>query len=138
MIGWFAPGAREPSLRRLISRQCECSRRSVHLLDEKYDFITDEEINVFLDSHRPSTSELYWTREINDCDDIARKFWCDSKLYFRQKGINAPIGFMTRTGTPLHKPHALNFYVRKHDKLVIFLDRYNRVPLLTRATLALM
>lgn len=137
MTGWFAR-RREPSLRRNISRQCHCSRRSVYLLDEKYGVINDEQMNVYLNTHRPSASELVWNREINDCDDLARKFWCKSKDYFAEKGVNAPIGFITRAGTSLLKPHAFNFYIRKSDKLLVFIDRYNRVPLLTHATLVFM
>lgn len=125
-------------MRRNISRQCHCSRRVVYLLDEKYGSISDEQMSVFLKYCRPPDSELVWNREINDCDDLARKFWCKSKDYFAEKRINAPIGFITRAGTPLRKPHAFNFYIRKSDNLLVFVDRFNRVPLLTRATFVLM
>jgi len=127
---------REPSLARTISRQCDCSRRSVHLLDEHYDHLSDEQMSVFLNSERPPN--FRWSQNINDCDDLAREFWCQSKVFFAAKGLNASIGLISRVGTSLLKPHALNFYIRSADMRLIFVDRYSRVPLLTRAIFTIM
>lgn len=127
---------REVSLRRTISRQCKCSRRAVFLLDEHYDNLTDEQMNMFLNSKR--VPNFRWKQDISDCDDLAREFWCESKNYFAAKGLNASIGFIARAGTLMLKPHAFNFYVRNPDTKLIFIDRNSRISLLTRAIFTLM
>ena len=127
---------REPSLRRLISRQCKCSRRLIHLLDLHYDHLSDQQMDTFLNFNKPQDFRL--SGDLNDCDDLARKFWCRSKVYFAAKGLNASIGFISRAGTSILKPHALNFFIRSSDLRLIFIDQYERVPLLTRAVFVLM
>ncbi len=127
---------REVSLRGHISRQCNCSRRSVYLLDEQYDFPTDTEIDEFIAHVRPT--QFNWKHEIHDCDDIAREFWCKSKVWFRAKGMNVASAFILRRDTALSKAHALNFFIRKSDHKLIFIDRLERVPLAGRAYLVIM
>ena len=127
---------REVPLRRIISRQCKCSRRLVYLLDEHYNHLTDVQMNMFLKSNKPPNFK--WSQDIHDCDDLAREFWCRSKVYFAAKGLNASIGFISRAGTSILKPHALNFFIRSSDLRLIFIDQYERVPLLTRAVFVLM
>jgi len=127
---------REVSLRKLISRQSNCSRRSVYLLDEHFDFPTDQEIDEFIAYARPS--EFHWAQEINDCDDIARKFWCKSKRWFQAKNLNVASAFILRRSTLTQKAHAFNFFVRKSDHRLIFIDRFERVPIAGRAYLVVM
>lgn len=137
MTGSHARRQREVSLRLLISRQCNCSRRSVYLLDEVFYYPSDEDIDAFIESVRPT--QFHWTNEIHDCDDIAREFWTKSKTWFKEtKSQNAAIGFLCRTGISTQKPHAFNFYVRKRDHTLIFVDRYERVPISGTAYLVLM
>jgi len=135
MTTW-AVRRREPSLRRLISRQCNCSRRCVHLLDEHFDFPTDQEIDEFIASVRPS--EYHWVREIHDCDDIAREFWCKSKHWFKAKNMNVAAAFLLRRMTISQKAHAFNFFVRKSDRRLIFIDNFERVPIAGSASLVIM
>jgi hypothetical protein len=132
----FDRKTREVSLRRLISRQCNCSRRCVYLLDEHFDFPTDAEMDEFIAAVRPT--EFNWTHEIHDCDDIAREFWCNSKVWFRAKGKNVASAFIWRRATTFSKAHALNFFIRKSDHQLIFIDELKRVPLVGRAHLVIM
>lgn len=127
---------REVSLRRLISRQCKCSRRCVYLLDEHFDFPTDAKIDEFIAAARPT--EFNWAAEIHDCDDIAREFWTKSKDWFRARGKNVASGFILRKATAFSKAHAFNFFIRKSDYRLIFIDGFERVPLVGRAYLAVM
>lgn len=127
---------REVSLRRLISRQCNCSRRSVYLLDEQFDLPTDAEIDAFITSARPT--QFNWAHEIHDCDDIARELWIKSKVWFRAKGKNVAFAFIWRQSTAFQKAHAFNFFIRKSDHRLIFIDRLERVPLVGRAYLVVM
>lgn len=127
---------REVSLRRIISRQCNCSRRLVYLLDEHFDFPTDAEIDEFIAAARPA--EFNWTQEIYDCDDIAREFWAKSKVWFHVKGMNVTSAFLLRKATAFSKPHAFNFFIRKSDHRLIFIDKFERVPLVGRAYLVVM
>ena len=124
------------SLRRTISRQCNCSRRNIYLLDEHFDFATDDEIDEFITSVRPTQFE--WAHEIHDCDDIAREFWVKSKTWFRAKGKNVTSAFIWRHASAFSKAHALNFFIRKSDQRLIFIDRLERVPLVGRAHLVIM
>jgi hypothetical protein len=99
---------REPSLRRLISRQCHCSRRSVYLLDEQYDFPTDNEIDAFVESVK--STQFQWEHEIHDCDDLAREFWTKSKTWFCTKRMNVASAFIWQHATDFKKAHAFNFF----------------------------
>ena len=132
----LAARRREPSLTRHISRQCNCSRRCVYLLDEHFDYPSDSEIDAFIAYVKPS--EFNWAHEIHDCDDIAREFWCRSKKYFATKGLNVASAFLLRRGTLLQKAHALNFFIRKSDHRLIFIDKFERVPIAGRAYLVVM
>lgn len=132
----FNRKSREVSLRRLISRQCNCSRRSVYLLDEHFDFATDAEIDAFIAAVRPT--EFNWAQEVHDCDDIAREFWTKSKDWFRTRGKNVASAFILRKATIFSKAHALNFFIRKSDYRLIFIDGFERVPLAGRAYLVIM
>lgn len=123
-------------MRRLISRQCNCSRRSVYLLDERFDFATDEDINDFIAWVRPT--EFNWVHEIHDCDDIARELWAKSKTWFNARGQNVASAFLWRHATFLQKAHAFNFFIRKSDHKLIFIDKYERVPIAGRAHLVVM
>ena len=137
MTGWFAPRARrEVSLRRLISRQCHCSRRSVYLVDEQFDFPTDAEIDKFIAHIRPT--QYNWAHEIHDCDDLAREFWTKSKNWFRAREQNVASAFIWRKATAFSKAHAFNFFIRKSDYKFIFIDNYERVPIAGRAHLVIM
>ena len=127
---------REVSLRRLISRQANCSRRSVYQLDENYDFPSDEDINACIAHIRPS--KYHWAHEIWDCDDIAREFWSKSKDFFQAKGLNCASAFMCRRATAFQKAHCLNFFIRKSDHKLIFIDNFERVPSIGRAYLVIM
>lgn len=127
---------REPSLRRLISGQCHCSRRSVYLLDEQYDFPTDAEIDACV--KRVNLTLFNWEHDIKDCDDIAREFWCKSKVYFRAKEMNVTSAFILRSSSAFSEAHALNFFIRKSDHRLIFIDNFKRVPLVGRAYLVVM
>ena len=127
---------REVPLRRLISQQCNCSRRCVYLLDKHFDFPSDQEINEFIAYAR--FSESNWSPEIQDCDDIARQVWCKSKHWFQSKGLNVASAFLLRRATMLQKAHAFNFFIRKSDHRLIFIDNYERVPIAGRAYLVVM
>ena len=127
---------REVSLLRNISRQCNCSRRSVYLLDEHFDFPTDYEFDGFIASVQPT--EFNWAHEIHDCDDIAREVWTKCKMWFKARGLNVASGFIWRQRTSISPPHAFNFYIRKSDLRLIFIDRLERVPLAGRAHLVVM
>lgn len=134
--GWAAR-RREPSLRRLISRQCDCSRRCVYLLDESFYFPTDAEIDAcvsYLKTSAPNRAPV----SDDDCDDPARDFWCDSKNYFKAKSVNVASAFLLRRRTSLQKAHAFNFFIRKSDHRLIFIDDYERVPISGRAYLVVM
>lgn len=126
---------REPSLRRLISRQCNCSRRCVYLLDEQYDFPTDNEIDAYV--KRVKLTLFNW-EHAGDCDDLAREFWCKSKVYFRAKKMNVASAFICRKASTFSKAHALNFFIRKGDHRLIFIDNFERVPFVGRAYFVLM
>jgi len=106
------------------------------LLDEHYDYPTDEDINAFIAYVRPSGFK--WQQEIHDCDDIAREFWCKSKDYFQAKGLNVTSAFMCRRATAFQKAHCLNFFIRKSDHKLIFIDTFERVPSIGRAYLVIM
>ena len=136
MIGWPARRSREVSLLRLISRQCNCSRRSVYLLDEHFDFPTDQDIDEFIAYVRPTQSE--WVHEICDCDDLAFEFYVNAKTWFRCQGLNIAVGNLFRQRTYFQKAHAFNFFIRKSDHRLIFIDKHERVPLAGRAYLVVM
>ena len=127
---------RDVSLRRLISHQCHCSRRSVYLLDEHFDFPTDEDINDFISWVRPT--EFKWAHEIHDCDDIAFELRVKAKTWFRARGLNIAIGTLCRQATSVQKPHAFNFFIRKSDSKLIFIDKFERVPIAGRAYLVIL
>ena len=127
---------REVSLRCLISRQCNCSRRFVYLLDGHFDFPTDYEFDEFIASVRPT--EFNWASEIHDCDDIAREVWTKCKLWFKDRGVNVASGFIWRQRTSLSPPHMFNFYIRKSDHRLIFIDKLERVPIAGRAHFVVM
>lgn len=135
MTGWSAH-RREPSLRRLISRQCNCSRRCVYLLDEHFDFPTDAEIDEFIAAVRPT--EFHWAREIHDCDDLAFEFRVKAKCWFRAQKKNVAIATLARKATAFSKAHAFNFFIRKSDHRLIFIDMFERVPIAGRAYLVVM
>ena len=126
---------REVPLRRLISQQCNCSRRCVYLLDKHFDFPSDFEIDVCIAHVR--TSKSIQANEY-DCDDPAREFWCKTKHWFQSKGLNATSAFLLRRATRLQKAHAFNFFIRKSDHRLIFIDNYERVPIAGRAYLVVM
>jgi hypothetical protein len=132
----FLSPRRAPSLRGLISHQCNCTRRCVYLLDEHFDFPTDQEIDEFIAYARPSQYD--WAQEIHDCDDIAREFWCKSKHWFKAKNLNVTSAFILRSPSAFSKAHALNFFIRKGDHKLIFIDNFERVPFVGRAYLVLM
>lgn len=135
-LGSVSRRKRDVSLGRLISRQCFCSRRSVYLLDEYFDFPTDQQIDEFITHARPT--QFYWTNQIHDCDDIAREFWAKSKTWFRARKLNVAGGFLCRKATALTKAHAFNFFIRKSDHRLIFIDKFERVPICGRAYLVVM
>jgi hypothetical protein len=108
----------------------------VYLLDEQYDFPTDAEIDACIE--RAKGTQFNWKHEINDCDDIAREFWCKSKVYFRAKKMNVTSAFILRRSSAFSKAHALNFFIRKGDHKLIFIDNFKRVPFVGRAYLVLM
>jgi len=105
-------------------------------LDEHFDFPTDQEIDEFIASVRPS--EYHWAQEIHDCDDFAREFWCKSKHWFKAKNINVASAFLLRRRTIIQKAHAFNFFVRKNDYRLIFIDNFERVPIAGTASLVIM
>jgi len=105
-------------------------------LDEHFDFPTDQEIDEFIAFARPS--EYHWVHEIHDCDDLAFEFRVKAKCWFRVRNMNVAIGSIFRSGTSTQKPHAFNFYMRKSDHRLIFIDRYERVPIAGSAYLAIM
>jgi hypothetical protein len=107
----FLTSRRAPSLRGLISHQCNCTRRCVYLLDEQYDFPTDAEIDAFVESVK--STQYHWAQEIHDCDDIVREFWCKSKVWFKAKEMNVASAFILRSSSAFSKAHALNFFIRK-------------------------
>lgn len=127
---------REVSLRRNISRQCGCSRRCVYLLDEHFSFPTDAEMNEFIASVHPT--QFNWAHEIHDCDDLAFEFYVKARCWFRARKKNVAVATIARKGTSTKKPHAFNFFVRKDDHKLIFIDRFERVPLAGRAYLVIM
>jgi hypothetical protein len=134
MTGWLA--RRRVSLPRLISRQCGCSRRCVYLLDEHFYSPTDAEINEFVASVRPT--QFNWAHEIHDCDDLAFEFYVKARCWFRARDKNVAVATIARKGTSSKKPHAFNFFVRKGDHKLIFIDRFERVSLAGRAYLVIM
>ncbi|MBE9595149.1 MAG: hypothetical protein IMF19_16915 [Proteobacteria bacterium] len=107
----------------------------MYLLDEEYDFPTDAEIDAYVE--RVKLTLFNWEHDINDCDDIAREFWCKSKVYFRAKKMNVASAFVLRRSSAFSKAHALNFFIRKGDHRLVFIDNFKRVPWVGRAYLAL-
>lgn len=136
MIGFTARRPRVASLCRLVGRQCHCSRRCVYLLDEHFDFPTDEDINDFISWVRPT--QFNWVHEIHDCDDLAFEFRVKAKTWFRARGLNIAIGTLARQATSLQKAHAFNFFIRKSDHKLIFIDKFERVPIAGRAYLVIL
>jgi hypothetical protein len=108
----------------------------VYLLDEHFDFPTDADIDAFIAYARPT--EFNWAHEIHDCDDLAFEFYVKSKTWFRAKDMNVASAFIWRQATAFSKPHAFNFFIRKSDRKLIFIDRLERVPLAGRAYLVVM
>jgi hypothetical protein len=106
----------------------------VYLLDEQYDFPTDAEIDTCVE--RAKATQFQWASD--DCDDIAREFWCKSKVYFKAKKMNVASAFLLRRSSAFSEAHALNFFVRKSDHRLIFIDNFKRVPLVGRAYLVVM
>jgi hypothetical protein len=136
MMSFFS-SRRAPSLRRRISSQCHCSRRCIYLLDEHFDFPTDQDIDEFIE-HAHSTKFRGAHGIDYDCDDPAREFWCKSKKWFEDKGLNVASAFLLRRSTLLQKAHAFNFFIRKSDYRLIFIDNFERVPIAGRAFLVVM
>ena len=132
----FGRSRREVSLTRLISRQCHCFRRCVYLLDEHFDFPTDVEIDKFIAHVAPT--QYNWAHEIHDCDDLAFEFYVKARAWFGARNQNVAVATLARKGTASQKPHAFNFFVRKDDHRLIFIDRFERVPLAGRAYLVVM
>jgi hypothetical protein len=108
----------------------------VYLLDEQFDFPTDAEIDACVKSVK--STQFRWEHEIHECDDIAREFWCKSEVYFRAKKMNVASAFILRSSSAFSKAHALNFFIRKGDHRLIFIDKFERVPFVGRAYLVLM
>lgn len=132
----FNRNPRQPSLRRVISRQCKCSRRDVKIQDEHIDYVTDHQMDIFMDLDQ--SDKIPWKPNIPDCDDISRIFWNNAKIWLHKEyGINAAVGWLWRVATPNQKAHSLNFYIRNPDSKFIFLYRDERIPLTARTTLAI-
>lgn len=128
---------REPSLRHLVSRNCRCSRRDVHIQDEYIDYVTDEQMDQFM--FLDDSDKIPWKPDIPDCDDISRIFWNNAKIWFFKKyGINASVGWLWRVATPNQKAHGMDFYIRKPDMQFIFLYRDERTPLNARTSLVIL
>jgi hypothetical protein len=108
----------------------------VYLLDEQFDFPTDHEIDAFIAQARPS--EFNWAHEIHDCDDIAFEFRVKAKTWFRTQKKNVAVATIATRATAFRKPHAFNFFIRKSDCRLIFIDGFERVPLVGRAYLVVM
>lgn len=136
---------REPSLRWRISRRCNCSRRSIYLPDKHYDFPSDAEMDAFImhaklmESKRaPKLPQRDESAKEFDCDDDAREFWCRSKRYFKARGLNAASALICRRATALQKAHCFNFYIRKSDLRLVFIDNFERVPFYGRTYFVIM
>jgi hypothetical protein len=108
----------------------------VYLLDEQYDFPTDNEIDAFVESVK--STQFQWEHEIHDCDDLAREFWTKSKTWFCTKRMNVASAFIWQHATDFKKAHAFNFFIRETDHRLIFIDNFERVPFVGRAYLVLM
>lgn len=61
-----------------------------------------------------------------------------SKVWFHARDKNVASAFIWCHATAFSKPHALNFFIRKSDHRLIFIDRLERVPLAGRAYLVVM
>jgi len=96
----------------------------------------DDDIDACIAHIRPSA--FNWAHEIHDCDDIAREFWCKSKVLFQAKGLNVASAFICSRATAFQKAHCLNFFIRKSDRRLIFIDDFERVPFYGRAYLVIM
>lgn len=138
MTGWPARRPRrEVSLRRRVSRNCNCSRRDVKIQDEHVDYVTDHQMDLFMELDQ--SDKIPWKPNIPDCDDISRIFWNNAKIWFHKVyRMNASVGWLWRVATPNEKAHSMNFYIRKPDYKFIFLYRDVRIPLTARATLAIL
>lgn len=93
-------------------------------------------MNEFIASVRPT--QFNWAHEIHDCDDLAFEFYVKARCWFRARKKNVAVATIARKGTSTKKPHAFNFFVRKDDHKLIFIDRFERVPLAGRAYLVIM
>ena len=128
---------REVSLRHLVSRNCQCSRRNVHIQDAHIDYVTDEQMDQFM--LLDNSDRIPWKPDIPDCDDISRIFWNNAKIWFyKEYGINASVGWLWRVATPKQKAHAMNFYIRLQDMEFIFLYQDERIPLKARTSLVIL
>lgn len=128
---------REIPLRRLVSRNCRCSKRDVHIQDAHIDPVTDSQMNLFMSLD--NSDKIPWKPDIPDCDDISRIFWNNAKIwFFKVYGINASVGWLWRVATPKQKAHGMNFYIRKPDMQFVFLYRDERIPLNARTSLVIL
>jgi hypothetical protein len=108
----------------------------VYLLDEHFNFPTDQEIDEFIAHTR--TSEFHWEQEIHDCDDLAFEFRVKAKCWFRRQQKNVAVATLAREASAFSEAHAFNFFIRKGDHRLIFIDKFERVPLVGRAYLVVM
>lgn len=100
---------RQPTLKRLLSRQMHCSRRRINVGDEFLAPVTSKAMGEFLVYDK--TDELEWKKGVLECNTFALFFRANAKRWFLNRGINAAVGTIWTYKTKSEGAHAFNFYL---------------------------
>ena len=110
---------RQPTLKRVLSKQMHCSRRRINVGDQYLTPITSKAMGAFVVADK--TDELEWKKGVLECNTFALFFRANAKRWFLNQGLNAAVGTIWTYATKEEVEHACNFYL-KPDLKVIYLE----------------
>jgi hypothetical protein len=100
------------SLYSIIKSHFGCPDDVIHLSDDHYDRISNEEMNAFLE--QDDTNLISFVPEIFDCDDFALHLLLTARMHFGTQNKNVAIGILWVD------QHAVNFYVNMSCNITVF------------------
>lgn len=112
----------EESLYSIIKETFKSSDDSIHISDEYYNRIGDDEMVTFL--KEDNTNLIVGKDEIFDCDDYTLHLMSAARMYFAEENKNAAFGLIWTND------HAANFYVNLTYVVHVFDPQTEEVYLL--------
>ena len=105
----FKRKKRPLTLKRLLRKKTNCSRRNIYVSDPHFDPISDKAMTEFLVFDNTDNND--WKEDIWDCDNFAIQFMASAQRYFAQRGLNAAVGIIWT------EKHAFNWYLNTDMKI---------------------